>query len=216
MTFESLEHLRKELRGLMKLRDTFSGVNLLELNIRDLIAQKVMIEFGPEGERLPVAEYRTLIEEKIKQMLVENPLLQKIKDGKSINDYEVARLAEILNSNDPYVTEENLRLVYDNRRAHFLDFIKHILGLSLLPTRTEDINSAFDAFISKHNYYTVAQIQFIRTIKTFIVDQGSVKREDLVDRPFTNIHPLGIRGLFGENEIVEIEKFIEEMGKLAA
>jgi type I restriction enzyme R subunit len=216
MTFETLEHLRKELRGIMKLRDTFSAVNFLELNIRDLIAHKVMIEFGAEGERLPVAEYRALIEEKIKQMLVDNPLLQKIKDGKSVNDYEVATLAEILNSNDPYITEENLRLVYDNRRAHFLDFIKHILGLSLLPTRTEDINSAFDAFIAKHNSYTKDQIQFIRTVKTFIVDQGSVKREDLVERPFTNIHPLGIRGLFGEFEIVEIEKFIEEMGRLAA
>lgn len=216
MTFESLEHLRKELRGIMKLRDTFAGGDPLELNIRDLIAQKVMIEFGPEGERLPVAEYRALVEEKIKQMLADNPLLQKIKEGGSVNDYEISHLAEILNSNDPYITEENLRLVYDNRRAHFLDFIKHILGLSHLPTRTEDINGAFEKFISKHNYYTAAQIQFIRTLKTFIVDKGSVKRENLIDRPFTNIHPLGIRGLFGESEIVEIEKFIEEMGQLAA
>ncbi len=216
MTFETLEHLRKELRGIMKLRDTFGNINPIELNIRDLIAQKAVIEFGPEGNHLPVAEYRVRVEEKIKELLRENPLLQKIQNGDSVNDYEIGKLAEILNSTDPYITVENLRLVYDNRRAHFLDFIKHILGLSTLPTRTEDINLAFEQFLAKHNYYTSSQIQFIRTLKTFIIDQGTVKREDLIDRPFTNIHPLGIRGLFGESEIFEIEKFIEEMGQLAA
>lgn len=216
MTFETLENLRKDLRGIMKYRDTFAGSDPLELNIRDLIAQKAMIEFGPESERLPVAEYRALVEQKIKELVNNNPLLQKIKNGESVDDYEITRLSEVLNSTDPYITEENLRLVYDNRRAHFLDFIKHILGLSKLPTRTGDINEAFEKFIALHNTYTSSQIQFIRTLKTFIIDQGSVRREDLIDRPFTNIHPLGIRGLFGESEIAEIERFIEEMGQLAA
>ncbi len=216
MTFESLEILRQELRGLMKYRDTFVGGDPLELNIRDLIARRAMIEFGPESARLPVAEYRALVEQKIKDLVNANPLLQKIKNGESVNDYEITKLSEALNSTDPYITEENLRLVYDNRRARFLDFIKHILGLSKLPTRTGDINEAFEKFIVQHNTYTSAQIQFIRTLKTFIIDQGSVRREDLVERPFTNIHPLGIRGLFGEGEIAEIERFIEEMGQLAA
>ncbi len=215
MSFESLETLRNELRFIMRYRETFKN-DILELDIKDLIAHKMVVEFGPENARMAVAEYRDLVEQKIKEMLVNNPLLQKIQRGESISDYEISRLSETLNSTDPYITEENLRLVYDNRRAHFMDFIKHILGLSQLPTRTQDINEAFEKFIATHNTYTSSQIQFIRTLKTFIIDQGSVRREDLIDRPFTNIHPHGIRGLFGESEIAEIELFIEELGQFAA
>jgi type I restriction enzyme R subunit len=52
----------------------------------------------------------------------------------------------------------------------------------------------------------------MQILKTFILEQGKVEKENLIDRPFTNLHPKGIRGLFSNSELTEIIEFIEEIG----
>ena len=55
------------------------------------------------------------------------------------------------------------------------------------------------------------QIQFLRTLETFIAQTGRVARHDLIDAPFTLIHPQGIRGIFKPAGIDEILNFAEEL-----
>lgn len=85
-----------------------------------------------------------------------------------------------------------------------------------LKTRTEVITDAFDAFIAKHNDFTANQIQFLQILRTFVLERGKVQKPDLVNRPFTNLHPQGVRGLFDKRQITEIISFVEEMGEWAA
>jgi len=42
------------------------------------------------------------------------------------------------------------------------------------------------------------------TLKTFILQTGDVKKKDLINAPFTQLHPHGIRGVFKPTEIDEI------------
>jgi len=207
---KALEELRLKLRGLMKHRRK-EGREMERLNLEDITLVKEWVDFGPEMERATVAEYRRKVEEKIKTLLEENEVLQKIKRGESLDDYDIFSLSEALRSEDPYITEELLQRVYDNRTARFIDFIRHILGLQRLQSRTELITQTFDDFIARHNDYTADQIQFMQILKTFILEQGSVEKENLVDRPFTNLHPKGIRGLFSPTEIEEILDFSEKI-----
>ena len=63
---------------------------------------------------------------------------------------------------------------------------------------------AFDEYIRTHNNYGQIQIQFLLTLKSFVVQKGTVEKRDLVNAPFTQIHPQGIMGIFKPYEIDEI------------
>ena len=215
LSFDDLEAIRKELRSLMKHKQS-AGRDIEELDLEDMTLVKNYLEFGPDMEHIAVMDYRKKVEAKIRELMDQNEVLQKLRAGSEIDDFDIKQLADILRSEDPYVTEELLRRVYDNRTARFIDFIRHILGLEKLKTRTEAITEAFEAFIAKHNDFSADQIQFLQILKTFILDRGYIERKDLIDRPFTNLHPQGIRGLFSSQVIDEILEFAKKIGQKAA
>lgn len=212
---ESSEEMRQELRGLMRHRNIqHQGMETLDLD--DMVLVKDVVEFGPEMEQATVAEYRKKLEAKIQSLLQTNLVLQKLKNGEELDEVDILELTEILQGEDPYVTLDILKRVYDNRSAKFVDFIKHILGLQKLQTRTEIITKAFEDFIQEHNDFSAAQINFLQILKSFILERGKVTKPNLVQAPFTNFHPDGIRGMFLPNQLNEVMAFIEKMGEDAA
>ena len=71
-------------------------------------------------------------------------------------------------------------------------------------------------FIAQHNTFTALQVQFLQTLRTFILQTGKAEKEHLIAPPFTNLHPQGIRGLFLPNQIQEILTFVDELGEKVA
>lgn len=178
-----------------------------KLNLKDETVIKEYVEFGPENERMTVQKYRERLEALIKELVDSNFVLQKLQIGADISEQEIEELANILESRDPWVTENLLRKVYDNKRAKFVQFIKYILGQEQLKTFTQEVTEGFDQFITEHNTLSEQQIQFIRTLKTFILRNGKVDKKDLVQEPFTKVSPDGILGVFTPKEIEEIIEF---------
>jgi type I restriction enzyme R subunit len=110
------------------------------------------------------------------------------------------------------VTEDILCEIYDNKSAKFIQFIKHILGIEEIATFSEMVSLAFYEFLRKNNTFSEKQIQFILTLKTFVLQRGAVKKKDLIRAPFTQLHPEGIRGIFPPYEIDNILYFIDKIG----
>ncbi len=200
---DDLDEITSRLGPLMKFRRPRDITQVL-LNIKDLLEVKEFIVFGPENERLTVDKYRQKLEQAVFQLVVSNPVLQKLRQGVQLTPGEIQSLADLLGKQAPYVSEDILRKVYDNKKAKFIQFIKHILGLEKLSSFSETVTNAFDAFIALHNDYTQQQIRFLLTLKTFILQTGDVSKKDLVSPPFTLIHPNGIRGVFSSRDIDEI------------
>ena len=71
----------------------------------------------------------------------------KIKNGEEITPDEADELAELLHDEHPHITEDLLRQVYKNRKARFIQFIRHILGIEILKSFPETVSEAFDQFI---------------------------------------------------------------------
>jgi type I restriction enzyme R subunit len=201
---DDLDEMVKCLGPLMKFRGPREKRNILLTDLQDLLVQKDYIEFGPKHERLTTNQYRLKVEDFIKELVKTNSALQKLSAGQDLTEEEIVELAKILEEHYPNITEYILREVYDNRSAHFIQFIKHILGIEPLATFTETVSLAFDEFIRAHNNYGQIQIQFLMTLKSFVLQKGAVEKRDLVSAPFTQIHPQGIRGIFKPNEIEEI------------
>jgi type I restriction enzyme R subunit len=204
ITEEKFDELIQKIAPLMKFRESVFPLGPAKFNFKDIVSEKEFIEFGPQHEALSVARYRELVEQKINAMISSSPILQKLKQGMEITNEEAGQLAEELHNDHPHITIDLLRKVYDNRKAELFQFIRHILGIEQLETFAITVTKAFDDFESSHSYLTSRQLQFLDLLKNFVLEKGDVSKRNLIESPFTMIHPEGIRGIFNTKEINEI------------
>lgn len=205
ITESKFNELIDKLAPLMKHKDSFTvPLGPAKYNFKDELYAKEYVEFGPQHEALSVARYRELVEEKVNELVSSNPILQKLKLGQTISDDEANQLAEELHNEHPHITIDLLRRVYNHRKAALTQFIKHILGIEVLETFPETVSKAFESFIKEHSYLTSRQLQFMDLLKKFILEKGELQKKDLIQSPFTMLHPEGIRGVFSPKEIDEI------------
>lgn len=203
-TEEKLDDLIDKLSPLMKFRESVIPLAPAKYNFKDLVSEKEFVEFGPQHEALSVAKYRELVEQKINELVLSSPILQKLKQGQDITPQEAELLAEELHNEHPHITIDLLRKVYNHRKAELVQFIKHILGIEVLETFAETVTKVFDDFVKRHSYLTSRQLQFLDLLKNFVLEKGEVSKRNLIESPFTMIHPEGIRGIFSKKEIDEI------------
>lgn len=211
-TETDLKKVIDKVAPLMRYRQRFDGGDEQEsLNLKDVTYKKEMIEFGPENELVSVSRYKEMVEEMVQQLADQNPILKKIKSGEEISEEELKELAELMNERDPFVTEKLLQRVYGNQHAKFLQFIKHILQIEVVHSFEETVTQAFDEFIKQHNNLSNNQIEFMTVLKKYLIDKGKIEKKDLINPPFTQLHPQGILGVFSPKEIEEIITVIQRI-----
>lgn len=212
VTDAEFDTLSRKLAPLMRYIDTGSGGGGMDqLNLNDLVIKKEFVEFGPQHESVSISSYRNMVEEKISEMLNRNPILQKIKTGGNITPEEAEQLAKELHREDPHITEALLQKVYKNQRARLIQFIKHILGIEVLESFDETVNNKVATFIAAHTTLTTRQIEFLHLLRDYIIERGRIHKRNLLEAPFTVIHPKGIQGIFNPNEIKEIVTLTEQL-----
>ena len=207
---DDFDHLVARLGPLMKFREGSIGPEQTHLDLADELHKKEWVEFGPQHEAATIRGYRDMVESLIAELTVNNTVLQKIKNGQVVTPEEADQLAELLHEEHPHITEALLRQVYRNRKAHFIQFIRHILGIEVLQSFPDKVGSAFDQFIQSHTTLTSRQLDFLTLLKNFIIEREKIEKKDLINAPFTVIHPQGIRGVFSPTDINDILKLTEQ------
>ena len=211
-TDETFDELAEKLSSLMKYRDNDTqAIGPAQFDFTDLLQTKEIVEFGPEHSAVSVSQYREMVEKLIMELTESNPILRKIKEGKEITEDEAQELATLLHNEHPHITENLLKNVYKNRKAKFIQFIRHILGLEILKSFPETVTMAFEHFIQNHTSLSSRQLDFLNLLKEFILEKEIVQKRDLIESPFTVLHPQGIRGLFSPVEINEILEFTQRL-----
>ena len=208
---DTLDELTLKLGPLMKFREHIASPGLIHLDLTDTLQHKDWVEFGPQHEAVSISRYREMVEALIVELTEKNPVLLKIKNGVDITPDEANELAELLHAEHPHITEDLLRQVYKNRRARFIQFIRHILGIETLKSFPETVSEAFEQFIQEHTNLSSRQLEFLNLLKNVIVDREKVEKKDLISAPFTIIHPQGIRGVFSPTEINDILQLTEKL-----
>lgn len=208
---DTLDELNTRLGPLMKFRELQTGPGPTHLDLTDVLHNKEWVEFGPQHESVSISRYREMVEAMIAELTAYNPILQKLKNDQDVSADEALELAELLHAEHPHITEELLRQVYKNRKARFIQFIRHILGIEILKNFPETVSEAFDQFIGQHTYLSSRQLEFLNLLKGFIIEREKVEKKDLINAPFTVIHPQGIRGVFSPAEINEILQLTERL-----
>lgn len=207
----ALDELNARLGPLMKFRERSADARPVYLNLADELHKKESVEFGPQHESVSITRYREMMEALVTELTERNPVLMRIKDGEEIAPDEADALAELLHAEHPHITEDLLRRVYQNRKARFIEFIRHILGIEVLKSFPEAVGEAFEQFIQQHSSLSSRQMEFLNLLKTFTIEREKVEKKDLISAPFTVIHPKGIRGVFNPGEINEILQLTERL-----
>lgn len=207
----ALAELNARLGPLMKFRERPMGSGPVHLDLADVLHNKEMVEFGPQHESVGISRYREMVEALIAELIETNAVLTKIRSGEEITQSEAKELAELLHAEHPHITEDLLRQAYRNSKATFIQFIRHILGIEVLKSFPETVGEAFDQFIQQHSNLSYRQLEFLNLLKGFIIERENVEKKDLINAPFTVIHPNGIRGVFGPAEISEILQLTERL-----
>jgi type I restriction enzyme, R subunit len=208
---DAFDDMVARLGPLMKFREQTTGQDPTHLDLIDELHKKEWVEFGPQHEAVSISRYREMVEALITELTEHNPVLQKIKSGETVTAGEANQLAELLHEEHPHITENLLRQVYKNRKARFIQFIRHILGIEILKSFPDEVSAAFDQFIRAHTTLSSRQLEFLNLLKNFIIEREKVEKKDLINAPFTVIHPQGIRGVFGPTEINEILQITEQL-----
>jgi len=207
-----LDGMSEELAPLMQYRELNpDGNEQSYLNLKDKIHSKEFVEFGASNESVSISKYKEMVEEKIAQLLEQNPILQKLKNNQEVSDEDIKDLANLLKEESPNITIDLLRRVYQNKQAPFLKFIRHILGIELLQNFPDTVSASIDQFIAEHTTLTSKQLEFLELLRKFIINNGTIKKKDLVSMPFTSIDSKGILGIFSPKEIDEIFELAKEL-----
>ncbi|MFN2400154.1 MAG: DEAD/DEAH box helicase family protein [Gemmatimonadaceae bacterium] len=205
-----LRDLATRLAPLMRFRQERRDP-MLSLNLADVTAVHERMAVGPDGRDMPIVAYRQRVEETVRRLLAENVVLQRLQAGENVSERDLRELALLLANQDPGIDEEKLRRVYDVRQASFVRLIRHVLGVEPLERWSTFVTREFEDFIAQHTTYSSLQIRFLQTLRTFILQRGQVERRDLVDSPFTQLHPQGIRGVFATQDIDEVIGFARNL-----
>jgi type I restriction enzyme R subunit len=177
---------------------------IIKLHLPDQIAQRWII-YGPSGEGAFAANYQAQVEAQVRQLALQHPTLLKLQRGEPLADEDLHALAQTLNQADLFVTEATLRQTYNQPAATLVDFMRHILGLSRLTSREEEISAAFAAFIERHPQFTARQMTFLRVLRSQVLHQARLTAQDLDRPPFDRIGR--VQQLFRADELAEMLAF---------
>jgi len=181
-----LWRIRDELVSLMQYKQP-EPIPQIVLNMDDIIQERGMIRFGPELKEEYIQTYQIKVEKKIKELVDSDPVIQKIKKDEVLTEKDLEHLEKTLGAPDLYITEDNLKKIYEQQRGTLVQFIKKILGLYEFPDPKQRIREAFSTFVVEKNFLNANQVNFVRTLETVLISKKHIEFDDFFNPPFTNV-----------------------------
>ena len=89
-------------------------------------------------------------------------------------------------------------------------FVRSLVGLD-----REAAKKAFAEFIAGKNL-TADQIEFVDMIIEHLTERGVMPPSLLYESPFTDLNPLGVKGLFGDDGAAEVISILDDVRRRAA
>lgn len=184
---------------------------LIELGVDDNWLEAVgYIEIGPDGERMDKKDYVTHWKKTIRELVEDDPIIEKVKKDQLLTDQEEQALVAKLNTPKMYFNEENLRRAYKDPVGNLIDFVKEALGRLKIKSREEKLDELFRAWLVSRSL-APDQAEYLSLLKNRGIATGQVVLDDLFTPPLSILNAAGIGvELFGEQGLREIIEDINQ------
>ncbi|WP_230425693.1 DEAD/DEAH box helicase family protein [Spartinivicinus ruber] len=191
-SIDALEKARKELRGIMKYRQSVGGGVFAMPSTRtgDSGVREEEREFKIVGANEAML-YRRRLKSILDEMVAANPILQKIHRDEPIVETELKTLTSTILTSHPGVNLEVLNEFYGRTAEQLHITIRELIGLDL-----QAVEKHFEGFLHVHPDLTAKQVQFMNLLKNYLAEHGSIVLGKLFEPPFTHICHEGIDGVF--------------------
>lgn len=204
MPLAKLEHLRKDLRHLMRFIQT---------------DKRPPIYTNLDDEVLAVAEPKALIiktssleayRKRMTQFLQERRThltIHKLRTNQPIEAGELLALKNLLFEQGEVGTREQFEAAYGKQPLG--KFVRSIVGLDAGAVR-----QAFSTFINTPSL-NAQQIRFLDLIVQYLSSNGFLETEKLFEAPFTEVSAHGLLGVFNSTQADEVVSMLERVNRYA-
>jgi len=211
-TVGSLEHVRVELRGIMKYQQSGNSepgfgtpsTRTADDGIREQDSKVVLA--GANEAML----YRRRLKAILDQMVAENVTLQKIHNGEPISELDLNTLTSTILTANPGVDLNVLNEFYGRTAEQLHITIRELIGL-----KPEMVEAHFQQFLHAHPTLTAKQTQFMNLLKNYIAQYGNIEIDKLYEAPFINISHDGIDGVFSEDDADDLMGVLKPFFKVS-
>lgn len=191
-----LERVREELRGVMQYQapKTTRYPDPVELDIKEDLALVRDGDYSVKNYGLDLVAYRHRVTEALERLVPNSPTLQKIQRAEPVDEADIDELCKIVLSQNPHLDLKFLHRLYPETSGQLAAAIRRILGVD-----RDAVEQAFAEFLKQHPGLNATQVNFVRLLKRYILDNGGIEREKPYEAPFDNFHSDGLDGVFPED-----------------
>ncbi|HAT8958754.1 TPA: DUF4145 domain-containing protein [Legionella pneumophila subsp. pneumophila] len=203
VTLPSLEHVRIRLRDLTRFLDKDASFINVYTNFSDEISESSAV-YDLIKNDANLKDYR----EKVRKFINDHKnhiTIRRLRNNEPVTPTDIAALEDILFSECGVIPKEDYQKIFGEQPLGAL--VRSVVGLSRKAAK-----DAFAEFLSKAPL-DPDQIAFLNEVIEFLVQNGTMKPDVLFQTPFTNIHHLGIKGVFDDNtsrQLINLVKHINE------
>jgi type I restriction enzyme R subunit len=197
ISIDRLEHARKELRGIMKYRrsNVEPGVVTQTTGTKDGGVKDFERDVYLSGEA-EALQYRRRLKAILDDMLVDNPILQKIYNEEPYQLDELKTLTSTILTSNPGVNLDILNQFYGRTANQLHETIRELIGMD-----PQAVEKHFTDFLHKHSTLTAQQVRFMNLLKNHISQHGTISVEKLYEPPFDSVSHEGVDGVFKPEDV---------------
>ncbi|HAU2169457.1 TPA: DEAD/DEAH box helicase [Legionella pneumophila] len=203
VTLPSLEHVRLRLRDLTRFLDKDASFINVYTNFSDEISESSAV-YDLIKSDANLKHYR----EKVRKFINDHKnhiTIRRLRNNEPVTPTDIAALEDILFSECGVIPKEDYQKIFGEQPLGVL--VRSVVGLSRKAAK-----EAFAEFLSKAPL-DPDQIAFLNEVIEYLIQNGTMKPDVLFQTPFTNIHHLGIAGVFDgktSSQLVNLVKHINE------
>ncbi|RUR24674.1 DEAD/DEAH box helicase family protein [Legionella qingyii] len=198
-----LEQVRVRLRDLTRFLDKETVLINVYTNFADEIREgSAVYDLVKNDSNLK--DYR----EKVRKFINDHKnhiTIRRLRNNEPVTPTDIAALEDILFSECGVIPKEDYQKIFGEKPLGVL--VRSVVGLSRKAAK-----EAFAEFLSKVPLEP-DQIAFLNEVIEFLVQNGTMEPKVLFETPFTNIHNLGIAGVFDDKtsrRLIDLVKHINE------
>lgn len=134
--------------------------------------------------------------------------VQKLRRNKALTPTDLEELGRIFVESGVGSAEDVARAAEESEGLGL--FVRSLVGLD-----REAAKEALGTFLDGKTH-RANQIQFVNEIVEYLTEHGTMPVERLYEAPYTDYHPLGVEGLFGEEERTRLLNVLQVIRQRAA
>ncbi|MDQ9090501.1 DEAD/DEAH box helicase family protein [Pseudoalteromonas haloplanktis] len=208
LTHAALEQSRIDLRSIIHLRNksVTPPTSDFVLDIKEDANQIHETDRLTKIVSIDYQIYRQEVEKTLTPLFETDSVLKKIRNGEQVTEADLAQLSSLVHTQNPSVDLNTLKEFFPESTATLDKILRTIVGMD-----KNAIEQSFTTFVQQiHTHVNAKQQRFIGMLKNHLIRHGSIEIAQLYDAPFTQIHDMGLDGVFSQQQADVIEQFIKQ------